>query len=215
MQGSGWIRERPGGLDGMVNIKINLGGMFCQGQRETSMDWCWNVEAHWWTKTAYGEERTDTQRQEPGGYHTAVGGGLHILSGLSDLLHCCTSALGTLLSSPAQAVSMPTPLQKLSSFIHFAGLHVKSSKSTVSIVPVFSSFIFSGFPRQILRPMNLQALLRYSGASVFCPNVLLQFYVPKNLYGISLLCPVILSIWNNNAECLLIHFWSSCFSEYN
>lgn len=138
-----------------------------------------------------------------------------ILASLSDLLHCCTSALGTLLSSPAQAVSMPTPLQKLSSFIHFAGLHVKSSKSTVSIVPVFSSFIFSGFPRQILRPMNLQALLRYSGASVFCPNVLLQFYVPKNLYGISLLCPVILSIWNNNAECLLIHFWSSCFSEYN
>ena len=138
-----------------------------------------------------------------------------ILVSLSDLLHCCTSALGTLLSSPAQAVSMPTPLQKLSSFIHFAGLHVKSSKSTVSIVPVFSSFIFSGFPRQILRPMNLQALLRYSGASVFCPNVLLQFYVPKNLYGISLLCPVILSIWNNNAECLLIHFWSSCFSEYN
>lgn len=40
MQGSGWIRERPGGLDGMVNIKINSGGMLCQGQRETSMDWC-------------------------------------------------------------------------------------------------------------------------------------------------------------------------------
>ena len=138
-----------------------------------------------------------------------------ILASLSDLLHCCTSALGTLLSSPAQAVSMPTPLQKLSSFIHFAGLHVKSSKSTVSIVPVFSSFIFSGFPRQVLRPMNLKALLRYSGASVCCPNVLLQFYVPKNLYGIPLLYPVILSIWNNNAECLFIHFWSSCFSEYN
>ena len=138
-----------------------------------------------------------------------------ILASLSDLLHCCTSALGTLLSSPAQAVSMRTPLQKLSSFIHFAGLHVKSSKSTVSIVPVFSSFIFSGFPRQVLHPMNLKALLRYSGASVCCPNVLLQFYVPKNLYGIPLLYPVILSIWNNNAECLFIQFWSSCFSEYN
>ena len=116
------------------------------------------------------------------------GWGLHMHSDLSlrppALLHLC-SAHSAFLSCTGCLSAYPHPHPHPRSslpLIHFAGLHVKSSKNTASIVPVFSSFTFSGFPRQILRPMDLKALLRYSGASVCCPSVLAQFYVSKKRF---------------------------------
>lgn len=84
------------------------GGMLYQGQREPPWTGAEMLKPSGEQKLRRGR-RGQIQKQNLEAITQPWLGASCILTSLSDLLHCCTPALRTLLSSPARAVSVPTP----------------------------------------------------------------------------------------------------------